>query len=420
MKSFFKNKRLFGLSVSTSNAPTTPEPTTTAVPTTTPEPTTTTTTPPPCSQEFIDELKKDIADYATKIEKAKKRQAELVDIIEQAKIDKNRFEKLEKQEKANADQANEWYQYYTDFQNSIKEATFGLGCWSLKDSYENASTGNDAVDTALEETITRIIEKAAKAAAKLEAEQLLKYGVGAGAAAAITSIGTLGAVGLGLLGGATGFMDFCLGLDIGRGFCYLEATHAESMEAHWGKLKLDAAFELRNRQIEMENLRENIGEWFRLKNYAFDQYLECLKNAPIFKLQALSCKTIKENLKISRNKIKKFHSKKIRLESENNTRSDKKNIYKERIPFYKFEIKKLKNYRDRYYSDDKASFAYVAFQNQIKAYEKMILFYQKLSKKINYQNLKYGKELEAVNEKYILEQQNYKDITKQLVKNCTV
>ena len=431
MKNFFKNKRLFGLSVSTSNAPTTPEPTTTAVPTTTPEPTTPTptTTPPPCTLEYIKQLLKEIADYNAKIAKAKEIQLRLSETIDNLKKKKKKYEDKEKENNALASIAREWYEYYTNYQDEIKKATKGLGCWELKDALKNATTGNDAVDTGLWEVLTKALEKAAQAAKKLkdvQAEKLVKLGIGSAVVSGTTAIGTIGAIGLGIIGGVTDIGGFCTGLDVGRGTAYLALTGFEYEEAKMGAKKLKYASELREKENEMKKLRADIGEWFQLKNAAQAKYDKCFENSPvdpfkasIFKLQAVPCKTIQENLKISRNKMKKFYSKKLRLEADNDFRSDIKNTYQERIPVYKFEIKKLKNYRDRYFSDNKASFIYFSIKTQIKAYEKMILIYQKLSKKINYQNLKYGKELKAINEKYILEQQNYKDITKQL-KNCTV
>jgi len=332
-------------------------------------------------------------------------------------------ERLEEEYRIKLVIANEWYQYYTDYQNQFKKLTGGFGCWSLADSYQHATTGNDASDTVLQQGIERILKRAAEAAVKLELKLITKYAVGAVAVTALNAVGYYGGIGLLIIAG-TGAQGFCDGLDIGRGLCYFDASNYEARMEEFRELKLNNIRILRKREKEQEDLRNTIGPWIVLRSDLVEELKRCSiraypYNASMLNMnfQPIQCGTIKENLKISINKIKKFHSKILRLESDKNIRNEVKNSNQEKIPDLKLEIKKLKGYRDKYYLNKKDNLGYIAIQFKINAYEETILSYQKLSKKINNQRVKYAKELKLANENYILEKQKYRDLTKQLV-NC--
>ena len=377
-----------------------------------------------CTQEYINELLELIANYTKYITNGKPRQLELIDKIEQAKKDVKIWEDSVKSHLDSSAVAMQWYELYTTVQNDFKTLTRGLGCYAITDLI--GGTKNDAIDAIFNESFQLLVGKFLQQAIKLRTAQITVYGVSAAVATLITTHAKAayslyaGAVGI------VGLVGFCTGIDIGRGTCYTTA-------GLFKKLADDNLAVLRNKKYNLELLEKekkkldtDMGNWYRNKLLSEETLKHCLgldiKLIPnliaVLKLQALPCKTIKENLKISINKIKKFHSKKLKLESDKDFGNKTKNSYQETIPLFKFEIKKLKGYRDRYYSNKKDNLVYVSLQANIEYYEKIILLYQRLLKNVNYKRMKYAKELKLASEDYILEKQNYKDLTKQLLNNC--
>jgi hypothetical protein len=377
-----------------------------------------------CPEEYIKELRALIADYTNKITKGRKRQLELISIIEQTKKDIKKNEDYIKLQLELSTVAMEWSTLYKTVQDDFRKITFNVGCFGIVDAF--GGTGDDVLDFTTNESFTFLVATYAKRIAAQRAAQIAIYGATGTIAATILGFSSTALTYITVAGTVTGLFCFCLALDVGRGSCVAASVSFKQLTEPVLSILLDNKLKLRNLEIEKKQLDMDMGNWYRNKQLNEENLKYCLgldislipNPMAVLKLQALPCKTIKENLKISRIKIKKFYSKKLKLESDKNFGNEIKNIYQETIPLFKFQIKKLKGYRDRYFLDKKYNFGYACVQANIKLYEKIILLNQRLSKKINYQRVKYAKKLKLASENYILEKQNYKDLTKQLLNNC--